>query len=182
MKSRIVALALLAMPLLACGDPLRPQASIPTQDATLTVYALTETPVALPTAINLFFQRAVRAEPANAYDVVFDIIDGQPTLLPPSAIGAFGRAGLQKVEGTFEALTAAPRTGYDETEPLPVSEGDLVVVRATASQFCFGGITPYIYGKLLITAIHPVDRGFTVRMRVNPNCGFRSFADGIPTF
>lgn len=182
MTLRILALVVSTTALIACGDPLRPQASIPTQDATLNVFALTGTPVALPTAINLFLQRAVRAEPANAYDVVFDIIDEQPVLLPPTAIGAFGRAGLQRATGTFETITEAPRTGYNESDPLPIAVGDLVIVRASASQFCFGGITPYIHAKMEITAIREADRGFTVRMRVNPNCGFRSFADGIPTF
>lgn len=103
-------------------------------------------------------------------------------MLPPAAIGAFGRSGLQKVALPYDEVTEAPRTGYDEREPLPVSVGDVVVVRATVGQICFGAFTPFIHAKFLIESIDLVDRAFAVKMRVNPNCGFRSFEEGIPSF
>jgi hypothetical protein len=182
MTSRILALFLLLGVLTACGDPFRPQANLVTQEEEFTVYALTGTPVALPTAINMFFARPVRTDVTATYDVVFDIIDGQPFMLPPQAVSVIGNTGLLRMNAAYEAVTEAPRTGYDERTPLPLSAGDVVAVRNVASAICLGGLTPYIYGKIEVQSIDLIERSFAVRMLVNPNCGFRSFEEGLPSF
>ncbi len=181
MKSRLVAL-LLVVALTACGDPFRPRANLANIDAEFTVFALTETPVALPTAVNIFFARPVRTDPAIGYDIVFDILDGQPVLLPPSRVGAFGRAGMIMMTVPYEAVTEAPRTGYNENDALPVQAGDVIAIRSEISRVCLGQLTPFIYARMQIVHIDAEERSFEVQMRSNPNCGFRSFEEGVPSF
>ncbi len=182
MKLRLAALLLVAVTLTACGDPFRPQAHLANIDAEFTVFALTETPVALPTAVNIFFARPVRTDPAIGYDIVFDILDGQPVLLPPSSVGAFGRAGMIKLTVPYESVTEAPRTGYNENDPVPVQAGDVIAIRSEISRVCLGQLTPYIYARMQIVHIDAAERSFDVQMRSNPNCGFRSFEEGVPSF
>jgi hypothetical protein len=37
-----------------------------------------------------------------------------------------------------------------------------------------------IHAKIVVTAINIPSRQLTIRYTVDPNCGFRSFATGIP--
>ncbi len=182
MKSRYFVLLLVVAALTACGDPFRPRANLENIDAEFTVFALTETPVALPTAVNIFFARPVRTDPAIGYDIVFDIVDGQPVVLPPSRVGAFGRAGMIRMTVPYESVTEAPRSGYNDDDSLSVQPGDVITIRSELSRICLGQLTPFIYARMEIVQIDLAERSFVVQMRSNPNCGFRSFEEGIPSF
>jgi hypothetical protein len=37
-----------------------------------------------------------------------------------------------------------------------------------------------LYAKVVVTSVDPVSRSMNVTFTVDPNCGFVSFADGIP--
>jgi hypothetical protein len=91
-----------------------------------------------------------------------------------------GRTGLQLLAGSaFEGLEEAPRDGYDTEETLTVQPGELVVVRAE-NAICAGQLRSEIFSKLVVDSVNVANRTIHFRMAVDPNCGFRSFREGIP--
>lgn len=183
----------------ACGDPLRAKATLNTADLDASAYGLSEAPVSGPSAVNTFIPGVVRTDPSQNYDIVFDIhpdSQGTPTayMLPPRTVGLFGGAGILKDSvHTFEEITQAPVRGYDDSTAVPIRAGDVLLVQA-ASFACASQLISdrqVIYSKFVIDSVNysPYDpdtnpAGSTIyfRMRVDPNCGFISFADGLPTF
>jgi hypothetical protein len=92
--------------------------------------------------------------------------------------------GLQKVPGTFETVTAAPRSGYETDSALVVALGETVVVQAPhniAQEVCQFAISPNLYAKIAVDSVNLASRILYFRLATDPNCGFRSFANGIPT-
>ena len=180
---KAISLALIcAAALSACGDPTRIRATRPVVTDTLVAFALTGTPLSAPTALSTFLRRTVRAEPNNQYDVVFDLnAAGQVVILPPSLVDNTGRTGLQKSATPFAALQEAPLSGYNESAALTVSPGEVAVLRATpVACNTPAEFSPYLYSKLVIDSVSTTRRAIYFRMRLDPNCGFRSFADGVP--
>jgi len=164
----------------ACGDPTRLTARLPTVADTITVFALTGTPLSVPTALNTFRHEAVRTEATSMYDVVFDIdASGRVLLYPPAAVGGFGNAGLRTVSEAFDALESAPDRGFDSEDPLTVSVGEVVVIRAEPLE-CRNSLNSEIYTKLVVDSVDLATRTITFRVRVNPNCGFRDLTEGVP--
>jgi hypothetical protein len=174
----------------ACADPLKTKATLATIDDTAAVFALTGAPENAPTAINITFPRAVIATPSEDYDVVFDIRNDSAFAYPPHAIGATLTAGLQLATKPYDQITEAPTTGYDDTLPRFIRAGDVLLVQSTSVQCATQGIAArtFLYAKIVIdsifydeaTAPH-TPRTIWYRMRNDPNCGFLSFLDGIPT-
>ncbi|HJU65752.1 MAG TPA: hypothetical protein VJ596_08755, partial [Gemmatimonadaceae bacterium] len=151
-----------------------------TVEDTITVFAFSGTPLNVPTALNTLEHRAVRAEAGSNFDVVFDIQGGgQAVILPPGLVSGIGNAALTRSDTPYDALVLAPTTGYVDNEEVPIIPGDVVVVRSVAVA-CTGRINQFIYSKLVIDSVNVGNRTIHFRMRVNPNCGFRSFAAGIP--
>jgi hypothetical protein len=201
MTSRLLFLGLATLAVLgttACKDPFEVKAQAEVYEDTLAVYGLSAVPPYAPTALNTFDGRVVRTDPSERFDLVFDFrVDpetGDTTayVLPPAAVGGFSTAGIIKATRSFEEITQAPSSGYDDSTAVPIKAGDVLLVRA-ASYACTGqiiGARLYIYSKLAIDSIKvspPFDGdtnpgGSTIhfRLRVDPNCGFVSFADGIP--
>ncbi|HLB08143.1 MAG TPA: hypothetical protein VK617_01315 [Gemmatimonadaceae bacterium] len=173
----------------ACADPLATTATLATIDDTAAVYALTGAPESAPTAINITFPRAVITTPGENYDVVFDIRNDSAFAFPPHAIGAALTAGLQLATQPFGAITQAPTSGYNDTLPVFIKTGDVLLVQSTSVQ-CATQTVPartFIYAKVVIDSIFydeaappHVPRTIWYRLRNDPNCGFLSFADGIP--
>src|ERR687886_810936 len=80
--------AAVAGALSACGDPLAVKANFETVTDTLTVFALTGTPVVAPSALNTYQHRTLRPEAGATHDVVFDIdASGRVVLYPAQLIG-----------------------------------------------------------------------------------------------
>jgi hypothetical protein len=183
----------------ACGDPLQVKATLNTIEDTLAVYGLSEAPPSGPTALNTFVPSAVRTDPSQNYDVVFDIkpnASGQPTayIYPPRAVGLFGSAGIIKDSTqSYDQITQAPVSGYNDSTAVPIKAGDVLVIQA-ASYACAAQLVTarrFIYSKLVIDSVNytpfnattnPAGSTIYFRMRVDPNCGFISFANGLPTF
>jgi hypothetical protein len=181
MKGRLLFPALAALAAAACGDPLRFEARVPVAEQTLVVYALTGTPLAAPSALSTIDHTVLRL-PASSFDLAFDIdAEGRAVLYPVQLVGSgFGQTGLQKRPGAaFESVTRAPDGPYDEAAATTAAIGDLVLVRARPID-CTQQIRREIYSKLAVTAVDLATRAITIRLRVDPNCGFRDFGDGIP--
>lgn len=167
----------------ACGsDPYAINPDVETVTDTLTVFAISGTSTVVPTAVNTSVPAVVRTEIGSGFEVVFDINSaGQVVLLPQQLVALSGRTGMQKVATPFDSVLIAPTTGYDETNPQQVNPGQTVIVRAV-SVICAGNtLRPYIYSKMVVDSVQAATRAIYFRIRVDRNCGFRSFKPGLPT-
>jgi hypothetical protein len=191
MKARLVLVATIcvAAVLNACGDPTNIKAQLPTFVDTLSVWALSGSPPSYPSGVSIPGRQIVNVSAAASFDVALDInAAGQPVIYPVRLVvstpGGGRPVGLQKVPGTFETVTAAPRTGYETDSALVVAPGETVVVEAphnAAQEVCQFAISPNLYAKIAIDSVNLASRILYFRLATDPNCGFRSFANGIPT-
>jgi hypothetical protein len=174
----------------ACADPFATTATLPTIDDTAAVFALTGAPESAPTAINITFPRAVITTPTENYDVVFDIRNDSAFAYPPHAIGAALSAGMQLSSQPYDAITEAPLSGYNDSTPQFIKAGDVMLVRSSSSQCATQSVQArtFLYAKVVIDSIFydnaappHTPRTIWYRMRNDPNCGFVSFLDGVPT-
>jgi hypothetical protein len=177
-----LALTLVVAALAGCGDPVRIRAQFDTIQDTVTVFALTGTPVIAPAALSTIRHEAVRIETTRDFDIVFDIdAAGRAVLYPVQLVGGSpGTTGIQETTDAFDDIEEAPRTGYQRDSATVLDVGDVVLIEAEPL-FCRGTIQPKIYSKLVVDEIDLATRSVRVRMVVDPNCGFRSLAEGLPT-
>lgn len=190
MTSRKLALALVACAsiLTACDDPNLLQAQLPTVEDVYDVFALSGTSAALPSGINTFVRTTVRVDGNANFDVAVDIDQAGNAIVYPvqkvvSSLTSSRRVGLRRVTGTFASVTEAP-TGTYADSVLTVAPGEVIVVQSVrngANDACQFDISPFIYTKLVVESIALATRSVNVRAVLDPNCGFRSFAPGIPS-
>lgn len=201
MTSRLLRFALVAIAIAAvgaCSDPFEVKASSEVYEDTLAVYALSAVPPSAPTALNTFDGVAVRTDPSEHFDLVFDIREDPETgdtaafVLPPRAVGGFSTAGIRKDTRAYEDIERAPTSGYDDSSAVRIEPGDVLLVQAQ-SYACSGQLISarlYIYSKIVIDSVkanppfdpetNPAGSTIYFRFRTDPNCGFVSFADGLP--
>lgn len=174
----VAGLALLA----ACKSPQDlPNAQIPNVVDTVTLYALSGTPVGTPSAYALYGPAIVYTDQGVKFDFAFNI-DSQSVLLPSGVFpGLQKNSGLQKATAlSFAALTEAPTGGYVGDRPLAIDVGTLVLLRS-ATQLCPNGANLSLYGKLHVLAIDVSARTVQFEVVVDQNCGYLSLAPGLPT-
>ncbi len=187
MTARLIALATALLVVAACEDVTRSiDPNVEVTEDTLTVFPLRGSPLSAPTAFDLFALRALRVGDANAlYDLAIDTAAGAAVLYPSQLIDIEAAAtGILEATGTFESILEAPTTGYQDTAAVSVSVGETVIVRAR--NLCAGNFVgrDFFHAKvqLLELGMSSGFRSARFRIRTNPNCGFRSFADGLPEF
>lgn len=192
MKLRFALLAMLltVVGLGACRDPVELQATLETSTDTLTVYALSGTPPSYPNALSMTARTIVPVSGFGGFDIAFDIdASGSAIVHAARRVVSSGpfvpQVGVQKVAGTFESITEAPITGYKVDSTVVASAGDVIVVEAAhnngTQDVCTFALSPYVYGKISIDTIFVATRTIKFRLGYDPNCGYRSFAPGIPT-
>lgn len=176
-----LALVLSVVALAACGDPIGIRAQFETVADTLTVAALTGTPVVSASGISIIRHEVVRLDGTRDFDLVADIDGaGRAVLYPVQLVGgSAGRAGWQKSAQPYDAILEAPIAGYQRDSAAVLTAGEVILVDAEPA-FCAGSFRPSVYAKLIVDAIDAAARTVRVRLRVNPNCGFRSLAEGLP--
>jgi len=156
---------------------------------TTTLYALTGTSLSLPSAYSLLpspiYPDVVRTDRSSAFDFAFNIevdsaSDTSAVLLPRGAMGLYMDGGLQLTQTPFDSIDLAPTGGYQDSLPVKVQVGTVVLV-ASRQQTCnFGYVYP-LYGKFQVTALDLAARSVTFDLVVDPNCGYRSLkADSVP--
>ena len=173
----------------ACDDTNPFAAQLPTTQDVYTLFALTGTPPAYPSGLNTFARSPVRVDGNASFDVAFDInADGNAVLYPVklivSSVGGDRQVGLRKVAGTFDSITEAPTGTYQTDSAVVASKGEIVVVeanRGTSGDVCSFNLSPNIYTKILVDSIDVGSHTITIQTVMDPNCGFRSFATGIPS-
>jgi len=190
MKARLAILATIcvAAVLSACADPTNLRATAFTTVDTLSVFALTGTPPSYPSGVSIVAGQAVRVDGFANFDVALDIdASGRAVIYPvrlvvPSPNGS-RPVGLQRVASGFEAVLEAPRTGYETDDSFVVAPGETIVIQAAHNEngdICQFALSPYLYAKIAVDSVSLASRTLYLRMGVDPNCGFRSFASGIP--
>jgi hypothetical protein len=191
MKARLALIATMCVVsvLNACGDVASLKASIPTFTDTLSLWALSGTPPAYPSAISISTRQIVTVNGFGAFDVAFDIDANGKTIIYPVKLivatpGGSRPVGIQKIASSFEAVTTAPTTGFQTDSSLKIGPGEVVVVETPqngSGEICQYSISPNLYAKLAVDSVNLATRIIYLRMGFDPNCGFRSFADGVPT-
>jgi len=179
-----LAVTLVAVALAGCSDPFKLKASYANEPFVFSLYALTgKGPLNAPSALDLTARSVVRADGTFAFDVAFDL-DGRgkiliyPQKLVGSSVSGGRTVGLQRVSGTYEALLLGPPGSYQTDSILTVNVGEPVAVRLTSSS-CLYQLSSDLYAKIVVDSLGSGGLMYG-RGVFNPNCGFRSFADGIP--
>jgi hypothetical protein len=176
----------MAVAVAACGDFTGVPASLPTLTQTGSVYALNGAPVGAPTALHMFSGTLLPANSSFVFDVAFDIDGAGNPVLVPQRVVATGltsthSVAMQKVAGDFSALTSAPKSGYHADSSMVVSLNQVIVIQSSDPNACGISLTgSTLYAKLVVTAIDRAQKQLTVLYTVDPNCGFFSFAAGLP--
>lgn len=178
-------LALFAAASTACGDVnyLSPAYSATYED-TVTLWAATGTDVTLPSAFDLISVVSVRTDRSTVFDFLFDLRtdsagDTVAVLVPRGALGLSDDAGLQVAAARYDALLLAPTGGYEFHGEVPVDTGTALFARSRL-QTCNYGLSYGIYAKMQPLVISRRERWMRIKIRLDPNCGYRSLAEGIP--
>jgi hypothetical protein len=128
----------------------------------------------------------VPASSSFAFDIAFDIDSAGHVLFMPlrtiaSALAPTHAVGLQVSQGSFANLITAPKNGYRADTTLIGAANVTVVAQSNDLTTCGLAISGQnLYAKVIVTAVDPVARSMKVVFTVDPNCGFVSFADGVP--
>jgi hypothetical protein len=190
MKARIAVIAagLSAALISACGDPTGLTASLLNTVDTLSVFALSGTPPDFPSGIAFLSRQSVHVDGFALFDVAFDInADGNVVIYPVKLVVASPSArpvGMQKLAQVFDSVAEAPKTGYQSDSAFVALPGETIVVQSAhngGADLCQFAINPNIYAKLAVDSVALSSRTIYLRMGLDPNCGFRSFEEGVPS-
>ena len=181
----LAALALLGTSV-ACDDPFAPRADALNFNTAVEVWALTGAPTSFPTVILVPQALTVRPDAGGSFDIGFDIdADGRLLVVPMSKIVAPlsgpRSIGIIRTSDVFNTILEAPRSGWVFDSTLSVNVGQTFIVRVT-TLFCNGQFRREVYAKYHVDSVLPAERRIRLTGFVNPNCGFRSFATGIPKY
>lgn len=187
MTARLIPLAIALLAVVACEDVTRSiDPNIEIAEDTLTVFPLRGSPLSAPTALDLYSLSTLRVGETNAlYDLAVDTAGGAAVLYPSQLIdNEAPNTGILETSSTFESILEAPTTGYQDTAAVSVAVGETVIVRAR--NLCSGSFPgrDFFHAKVQLLELGTTSGFATARFRIrsNANCGFRSFADGLPEF
>lgn len=187
LRAAALALALLVSAALGCGeDPFAPKADLEVANTSVEIWALTGSPVNFPTVLFVAQRFTARPDAAASFDLAFDIdANGKVQVVPVSRVltplTSQRRVGFAQPSPDYNAITEAPRRGWVFDSILTVDVGEPFVVRVQ-TQFCLLELRDEVYAKYVVDSIFPAERRIRLTGRVDSNCGFRSFADGVPKF
>ncbi len=190
---RAVALAATLL-LAACGSSVDiPPATVAVEQQQIHLYALNSTPVGTPSGYDMINLAETQTFRSNSWDFVFDIGpdsayglgttgDTIAVLLPRNYFGFAADGGLLWTLMSFDSVNVAPNfpTGYEQSKPVRIRAGD-VVVAASRGQSCNFGVTRPRYAKVLIQTIDLATLSSVMLLEIDTNCGFRGLGVGIPT-
>lgn len=172
--------------LAACGEPLRIQASDRVISRNFELHAFSMAPPSYNSGILTPFAQPVPVTAAGAFDVALDLdAEGRILVMPVRTVVTpllgVSRIGLMHAGGSFDGILSAPVGDYVRDSVLTIVPGEVVVIEADRSNdLCAFAISPVIYSKLAVLSVNELTGAMAVRFTVDPNCGFRSFEEGIP--
>lgn len=171
----------------ACGDVTGLKANLETLHATLTVFPLTGSGEFTPTALNTPFATPTPVGPSGNFDVAFDLDAQRRVVLYPvrmivQPLTGANEVGFLKVAGSFDSIERAPKETYEQ-DSVTLNVGETVVIEARRNRgndLCVFSLSPNVYSKLVVDSVAAGTNAIWIRFVTNPNCGFRSFATGLP--
>ena len=171
--------------LASCGDSTGLLVTSTNVVDTVSLYALTGTPVTTPSAYSFSSRGVVRTDLAATFDFAFDIdTAGRPVLLPTGAMKLGQLSGLQVVAQRFDSIRMAPTTGYHLDSAVVVNDSSVVLAHSVPLPCSNITAQEVLYAKLHILALDttsaPNGRRIDFEILVNFNCGFRSLEPGTP--
>lgn len=166
----------------ACGDPFAlPRASFSNVVDTVSLYALSGTPVATPSGYHLQFREAVRIDQGGTFDFAIDIdTAGHPVLLPTGALRLGRNSGARLDSLPFDSIRIAPDRGFQLDSAVAMDVGNVAIVHSRAVT-CSFGIPAVYYAKLQILAVDTAARRIDFQILVDTNCGYRGLEPGLPS-
>lgn len=174
--------ALIGMALAAaCSNTLGPPAAASANAVdTVTLFTLSDTAVATPSAYDIELNQKVRTDMVSTFDFAVNVVSGQAELFPTGALVGMARASALQYSGqTFDQVLTAPGSGWNDSTALSVSVGTVVLVRSRAIT-CSYGATVFEYAKLQVLAVDTLARQVNFQILTNTNCGYRDLQLGIP--
>jgi len=169
----------------ACSDPFALKAQYSNVPFVYSLYGISGAgPANAPAALDFATQSAARVDGSFAFDVAFDFDGGGkirviPQRLVGAAVSGARTVGLQLLAGDYATVLEAPPRGWQFDSTVTIVPGQVVGVRL-ASGSCAYQASQEIYAKFVVDSVKTGGLIFG-RGLVNPNCGFKSFADGIPS-
>jgi len=170
--------------LAGCGDTLSLlPAQFENRVDTVKMYALSGTPVYLPSAYLMPIRSAIRLDQTSNFDFLYDInTAGEHLFLPIGAVVNTGRtssnSGFQTTEVPFDSITTGVQTGYVTADTIRARLGEVFYVRSSVDPTCVLGI-PF-YAKLQVLGFDDEARWVVFQILANVNCGYRSLEAGFP--
>lgn len=167
-----------------CSDPFKLKASYANEPFTYSVYGLSGTgPANAPAALDLVSRTTAKVDGSLAFDIAFDVDkSGKVLIIPQKYIGASLTGArsvyMQRVTGTYDALTEAPTKNWLLDSTMAVLPGEPVAIKMLSSS-CVYQYSQELYAKIVVDSVKPSGLIFG-RGVIDPNCGFRSFATGVP--
>jgi len=169
----------------ACGAPLGlPRACCENKVITVSLYALSGTPVSFPSAYSLLFNQPVRPDQTTSLDFAFDLDSaGRAKLFPTGALHLGRASGIQLTTTAFDSIKVAPTSHYQLDSAVVVDSNSVAILHSTPTQCTFGITTAY-YAKLHVLAIDttsgPNGRRIDFEILTDINCGYRGLETGLP--
>lgn len=167
----------------ACSDAtgLLPPAFANVVD-TVTLAALRDTPVPIPSAYDIVFASRARTDLGQPFDFAFDIDSAGPVIVPAGLLGFQMEAAWRRSSREFAQITSAPTEDYTPDERLTVAVGDVFLVRSrnSSSGCVYLGSLPR-YGKFRVLDLNVEERSITLETLVDVNCGYRGLEPGFPS-
>jgi hypothetical protein len=177
-----------ALVVAACGPDVTGllPASIPNRTDTVSVYALTGTPVSTPSAYWIITRQVVRTDQNSSFDVAFDIDSSGHALIKPTGAMKLGRqSGVQATTTLFDSVKTAPSSGYQIDSAVVLSVNSVAILHSRAVQ-CSSDLSPVhnYFAKLHVLAIDttsgPNGRRIDLEILTDINCGYRGLESGLP--
>jgi hypothetical protein len=175
-----------------CNDPVQPRAQREVASGSVVASALTGSGPNTPSALLLSARGAALPPLAAAPEVIagsdFDLaVDinaaGDAVLYPAQLVAQLAprRVGLRRITESYDTYARAVTGGYRTDSALVARTGETIAVQVPAvGNECLYSGRPYYYSKLVVDSVRVASRLVFLRATTNPNCGFRSFAAGLP--
>lgn len=187
LAARAMLVTIAALAAAACDNPLAVKATSEVQVDTVLVYAFNGTAPGAPAGLNLLTHSVVSLDGSFAFDLAFDVNAQQKAIVYPvqkigNGLTSTTRVGIQRVTGTsFADLLKAPAANYNYDSTFVVENDAPIAVEVTDATVCsvYSSSGAY-YAKIAVLGIDTANRLMRVAVTVDPNCGFRSFASGVP--
>ncbi|HWC74792.1 MAG TPA: hypothetical protein VG454_12735 [Gemmatimonadales bacterium] len=168
----------------ACGPDLTGllPAAVENRTDTVTVYAVSGTPVATPSGYIIVSRQVVRIDQNPQFDFAFDIDSSGRALIKSTGAMKLGQqSGVQITTTPFDSIQIAPTGGYQEDSAVVLNLNTVAILHSRAAQ-CNYDLQPshHYFAKMHVTAIDTVARSIQFEVLTDVNCGYRGLEPGLP--